>query len=250
MFRIFLAVLIPYALVLSALLWRKAPVRVGSKPISRGWGNRLRVLVIGATGGTGRQLVQQALDQGHQVTAFVRDPSKLKIAHENLRIARGDVLDYASVELAMRGQSAVLCALGHKRFFYPNKIQSHGMLHILRAMKACDVPRLICETALGIGNSVGRLGLPHTFFILPLILPFYMWDKLRQENLIIASDRDWVIVRAGVLTNGEARGSYRHGPKVGSYLWPVKIARADVADFMLKQLTDDAYVGAAPGLGY
>lgn len=250
MFRIFLAVLIPYALVLSVLLWRKAPARVGGKAVSRGWGNRLRVLVIGATGGTGRQLVQQALDQGHQVTAFVRDPSKLKIAHSNLRIARGDVLDYASVESAMRGQSAVLCALGHKRFFYPNKIQSNGMLHILRAMKACDVPRLICETALGIGNSVGRLGLPHTFFILPLILPFYMWDKLRQEDLIIASDRDWVIVRPGVLTNGEARGSYRHGPKVGSYLWPVKISRADVADFMLKQLTEDAYIGAAPGLGY
>jgi uncharacterized protein YbjT (DUF2867 family) len=250
MFRIFLAILIPYALVLSVLLWRKGPVRRGNKPVSRGWGNRLRVLIIGATGGTGRQLVQQALDQGHQVTAFVRDPSKLKITHANLRIATGDVLDYASVESAMRGQSAVLCALGHKRFFYPNKIQSNGMLHILRAMKACDVPRLICETALGIGNSVGRLGLPHTFFILPLILPFYMWDKLRQEDLIIASDRDWVIVRPGVLTNGEARGSYRHGPKVGSYLWPVRVSRADVADFMLKQLTDDAYVGAAPGLGY
>jgi uncharacterized protein YbjT (DUF2867 family) len=250
MLRIFLLILIPYALVLSVLLWRKAPVRTTGKPVSRGWGNRLRVLVIGATGGTGRRLVQQALDQGHQVTAFVRDPSKFKIAHANLRIARGDVLDYASVESAMRGQSAVLCALGHKRFFYPNKIQSNGMRHILRAMKACDVPRLICETALGIGNSVGRLGLPHTFFILPLILPFYMWDKLRQEQLIIASDRDWVIVRPGVLTNGEARGSYRHGPKVGSYLWPVRISRADVADFMLRQLTDDAYVGMAPGLGY
>jgi len=250
MFRIFLAILIPYALVLSVLLWRKVPVRRGNKPVSRGWGNRLRVLVIGATGATGRQLVQQALEQGHQVTAFVRDPSKLQIAHANLQIATGDVLDYASVESAMRGQSAVLSALGHKRFFYPNKIQSDGMRNILQAMKACDVPRLVCETALGIGNSVGRLGLPHTFFILPLLLVFYMWDKLRQEQLIIASDRDWVIVRPGVLTNGEARGSYRHGPEVGSYLWPVKISRADVADFMLKQLTDDAYVGAAPGLGY
>ena len=222
MFRIFLLILIPYALVLSFLLWRKAPVRSGGKPVSRGWGNRMRVLVIGATGGTGRQLVQQALEQGHQVTAFVRNPAKLKIVHPNLRIARGDVLDYESVEAAMRGQSAVLSALGHKRFFYPNKIQSDGMRNILRAMKTCDVPRLICETALGIGNSVGRLGLPHTFFILPLILPFYMWDKLRQEDLIIASDRDWVIVRPGVLTNGEARGNYRHGPKVGSYLWPVQ----------------------------
>ncbi len=250
MLRIFLLVLIPYALLLSFLLWRRAPVRREGKPVSRGWGNRLRVVVIGATGGTGRQLVQQALDQGHQVTAFVRDPSKLQIEHENLRVVKGDVLDYASVESAMLGQSAVLCALGHKRFFYPNKIQSNGMGNILRAMKACDVPRLICETALGIGNSVGRLGLPHTFFILPLILPFYMWDKLRQEELIIASDRDWVIVRPGVLTKGEARGACRHGPCIGSYLWPVKISRADVADFMLRQLTDDTYVGAAPGVGW
>jgi len=250
MLRIFLLILIPYALVLSFLLWRRAPVRRDGKPVSRGWGNRLRVLVVGATGGTGRQLVRQALDQGHQVTAFVRDPSKLQIEHENLRVVKGDVLDYASVESAMQGQSAVLSALGHKRFFYPNKIQSNGMRNILRAMKTCNVPRLICETALGIGNSVGRLGLPHTFFFLPLVLPFYMWDKLRQEELITASDRDWVIVRPGILTNGEARGSYRHGPKVGNYLWPVKISRADVADFMLKQLTDDTYIGAAPGLGW
>jgi nucleoside-diphosphate-sugar epimerase len=249
MLRVFLLVLIPYALVLSVLLWRQAPVRRNGKPVSRGWGNRLRVLVIGATGGTGRQLVKRALDQGHQVTAFVRDPSKLQIEHANLRVVKGDVLDYASVELAMRGQSAVLCALGHKRFFYPNKIQSDGMRNILRAMKACDVPRLICETALGIGNGVGRLGLPHTFFVLPLILPFYMWDKLRQEGLIAASDRDWVIVRPGVLKNGDARGCYRHGFKVGNYFWPVSVTRADVADFMLKQLTDDTYVGSAPGVG-
>ena len=248
MLRIFLLVLIPYALVLSVLLWRRTPARRTGKPVSRGWGNRARVLVIGATGGTGRQLVQQALDQGHQVAAFARRPSKLQIEHANLQIVKGDVLNYASVEAAMRGQSAVLCALGHKRFFYPNKIQSDGMRNILRAMKTCDVPRLICETALGIGNGVGRLGLPHTFFILPLILPFYMWDKLRQENLIVASDQDWIIVRPGMLTNGDARGNYRHGPQVGNYFWPGSVARADVANFMLKQLTDDAYVGVAPGI--
>jgi nucleoside-diphosphate-sugar epimerase len=247
MLRIFLLILIPYALVLAVLLWRRAPVRREGKTAAREAGKPLRVLVIGATGGTGRQLVQQALALGHQVTAFVRDPARLQIEHSKLRVAKGDVLDYPSVESAMRGQNAVLSALGHKRFFYPNRIQSDGMRNILRAMNACDVPRLICETALGIGSSVGRLGLPHTFFILPLILPFYMWDKLRQEELIIASDRDWVIVRPGVLTNGPARGSYRHGPGAGSYLWPVGISRADVADFMLKQLAADSYLGTAPG---
>ena len=249
MFRIFLLILIPYALLLSALLWRKAPVRRESKRPLRASGGPLRVLVIGATGGTGRELVQQALAQGHQVTAFVRDAAKLQIEHANLRVAKGDVLDYATVEAAMRGQDVVLSALGHKRFMYPNRIQSDGMRNILRAMKSCDVPRLICETALGIGNSVGRLGLPHTFLFLPLILQFYMWDKLRQEELIMASDRDWVIARPGVLTNGPARGSYRHGVDVGSYLWPVLIARADVAAFMLQQVRDDAYLGLAPGLG-
>lgn len=248
MFRIFLCILIPYALVLSALLWRKAPIRRERKHALHASGDPMRLLVIGATGGTGRELVQQALAQGHQITAFVRDPARLQIEHANLRVAKGDVLDYATVESAMRGQDAVLSALGHRRFFYPNRIQSEGMRNVLQAMQSREVPRLICETALGIGSSVGRLGLPHTFFIMPLILGFYMWDKLRQEELIIASDRDWVIVRPGVLTSGQARGVYRHGPTVGSYFWPVRIPRADVADFMLKQLKDDSYLGMAPGL--
>ena len=249
MFRIFLAVWIPYALILSALLWRKAPVRRQRKFALPASDRPTRVLVIGATGGTGRELVQQALAQGHQVTAFVRNPEKLQIEHANLSIAKGDVLDYATVEAAMRGQDAVLSALGHTRFLGPTRIQSDGMRNILRAMSACDVPRLICETAIGLGNSAGRMGLPGTLFMLPLILPFYFWDKLRQEELIMASDRDWVIARPGILLNGPARGDYRHGPDVGGYLWPVAIRRADVADFMLKQLADDRYLGMAPGLG-
>ena len=208
----------------------------------------MRVLVIGATGGTGRELVQQALAGGHHVTAFVRNPAKLQIEHANLRVAQGDVLDYATVESAMRGQDAVLSALGHRRFFYPAKIQSEGMRNILEAMKTCDVPRLFCETALGIGSSVGRLGLPYVYLVVPLILPFYFWDKVRQEDLIMASDRDWIIVRPGLLTNRPARGTYRHGPDAGNYLWPALVSRADVADFMLKQLKDDTYLGLAPGI--
>src|SRR5437588_7680546 len=127
MFRIFLAVLIPYALILSALLWRRAPVRRKRRFERPGSEGPLRLLVIGATGGTGREIVQQALRQGHQVTAFVRNPAKLQIEHVNLQVAKGDVLDYAMVESAMRGQEAMLSALGHKRFLYPNKIQSEGM---------------------------------------------------------------------------------------------------------------------------
>lgn len=205
---------------------------------------------MGATGGTGRELVAQALERGYTVTAFVRTPAKLSIQHPQLKMKQGDVLDYASVEAAVRDQDAVVSALGHRRIFYPNRIQSDGMGNILRAMKTHGVPRLICETALGIGDSAGRLGLLSTLFVVPAILPFYFWDKARQEQLIAASDREWVIARPGVLTSKPKRGSYQHGPNVGSYLWGAKISRADVADFMLNQLTSDTYLHAAPGLSW
>ena len=246
--KLILFVLIPYAILLSILLARKAPQRKTNKPISRGWGNRLRILIIGATGGTGRELVRQALEQGHQVTAFVRKPQTMKIEHPNLRVKKGNVLDYASIEEAMRDQSAVLCALGHKRFFYPSRVLSKGTANILRAMKTCNVPRLVCESSLGLGNSVGRLGLLYTFLVVPLLLPFIFYDKVRQEQLIEESETDWAIVRPGVLTNAPARGKYRYGRNVGNYLWTNRIARGDVADFMLKQLTDDDYIGSAVGV--
>ena len=116
-------------------------------------------------------------------------------------------------------------------------------------MEAHGVPRLVCETALGIGNSAGRMGLYFTLFVIPVILPFYFWDKTRQERLIAASQVEWVIVRPDVLTNGAKRGSTRQGPQIGSFLWTVRISRADVADFMLNQLASDGYLRSAPGLG-
>jgi uncharacterized protein YbjT (DUF2867 family) len=247
--KLILFVLIPYAILLSILLARKAPQRKTTKPISRGWGNRLRILVIGATGGTGRELVRQALEQGHQVTTLVRKPKKMKLEHPNLRVVTGNVHDYDSIESAMRGQSAVLCALGTKRF-YPNRVASNGTANILRAMKSCGVPRLVCESSLGVGNSVGRLGLLFTFLVVPLLLPFIFYDKVRQEKLIEESETDWVIVRPAVLTNAPARGKYRHGRNVGNYLWTNRIARADVADFMLTQLTDDDYIGSAVNVAW
>ena len=132
--KIFLVCWIVYAIALSWALYRPAPRPRNASLLSRRLKHPLALLVVGATGGTGRELVRQALTQGHTVTAFVRNPKRLQIEHENLRIARGDVMDYASVEAAMRGQDAVLCALGHKRFFYPTRILSEGTRHILRAM--------------------------------------------------------------------------------------------------------------------
>lgn len=208
----------------------------------------MHLLVIGATGGTGRQLVVQALERGHHVTALARRPSKIEARHERLVVLQGDVMDYCSLEASMRGQEAVLCALGHKRWFYPTRILSEGTRNLVQAMETHGVRRLVCETSLGLGESTGRMGLYYTLFVIPFILPFYFWDKRRQEEVIRASSQEWVIVRPGALTNGSKRGVYRHGGNAGHWLWTVRISRADVADFMLDQLTHDAYLRAAPGV--
>ncbi len=239
-----------YALALSAGLARAGHrshvIPSGGAPRNR----PARILIIGATGGTGRQLVAQALERGYAVTALVREPSKLQVNHPQLTVIQGDVLDSASVEAAMRGQDAVVSALGHKRLFYPPRILSEGTRNLLRAMETHGVPRLVCETSLGIGDSAGRMGLYYTLFTIPVILPFYFWDKTRQERMIAQSNVEWVIVRPGVLTNAGKRGRYRHGRHVGSFLWTVRISRADVADFMLNQLASDTYMRAAPGVAW
>ncbi len=243
-----------YALALSAALsvkgLRSAPGSVTDASRSPEPQHALNVLVIGATGGTGRQLVMQALERGHHVTALVRNPAALGIQHERLHVMRGNVLDVTGLDEAVRGQDAVLSALGHKRFFGPTRILSDGTRNLLRAMETYGVRRLVCETALGIGDSAGRMGLYYTFFVILVILPFYFWDKTRQERLIAASHVHWIIVRPAALSNGPRRGRYRQGRRIGSFLWTARISRGDVADFMLNQLTDDTYLRAAPGLAW
>ena len=237
-----------YALLLSAALaragHRSAAAPSGDAPRRR----PERVLIVGATGGTGRQLVARALERGHAVTALVRDASRLRIDHPRLTVVRGDVLDPVSVESAMRGQEAVLSALGHRRYFHPTRILSEGTRNLLRAMETHGIRRFVCETSLGIGDSAGRMGLYYTFFVIPVILPFYFWDKTRQERIIASSKADWVIVRPGALTNGDRRGRVRHGRDAGSFLRTVRISRADVADFMLDQLASDAHLREATGV--
>lgn len=237
-----------YAVLLSVLLARAGH---RAQPSAASGGEAAapeRLLIVGATGGTGRQLVVQALERGYRVTALARRPADLELEHPRLSVVRGDVLDAASLAAATEGQDAVLCALGHRRFLYPTRILSRGTANLLEAMATHGVRRLVVETALGIGSSAGRMGLYYTLFTIPVVLPWYFADKARQEQVVAASDADWVIVRPGVLTHGQRRGGCRHGLAVGSYLWTVRISRADVAAFMLDQLTSNAYLRTAPGV--
>ncbi len=205
----------------------------------------MNILIIGATGGTGRALIEQSLALGHAVTALVRKP-KLKLTHERLSVIQGDVLDPNAVNAAVRGKDAVLSALGHKKWFIKTTILSEGTRNIIRAMEHHGVRRFVCETSLGIGDTKGRMGLYYTLFVEPVILYFYFRDKERQEDLIKKSMLDWVIVRPGRLTDGKKRGIYRHSLDWRSWILTPSISRSDVAEFMLRQLTDDTYLRKTP----
>ena len=210
----------------------------------------MKLLIIGGTGGTGRELINQALDSGHQVTALIRNPNKLKIVHPNLKVIQGNVLDIDKVQEVVEGQEAVLSALGHKRFFIKTTILSEGIRNIIAAMEKHGVKRLICITSLGINDSRFKLGLYYTLFVIPVIVFFYFRDKKKQEKLIKSSKLNWTIVRPGQLTYGKKRGVYKHGPNTGNYILTKMISRADVAHFMISQLTDERYLHQTPGVTY
>jgi putative NADH-flavin reductase len=207
----------------------------------------MKVAVFGATGTIGRQLIEQALEQGHTVTAFVRDPAKLDIKSPYLKVVRGDVLDPASVEKAVQGQDAVLCSIGAGR---KGTVRSEGTRNIVRAMEKAGVRRLICQSSLGVGDSRGNLNFLWKYVMFGVLLRDAFKDHVLQENFVKQSRLDWTIVRPAAFTDGERTGNYHHGfPGTRNGL-QLKISRADVADFMLKQLGDSTYLRKTPGLSY
>jgi putative NADH-flavin reductase len=200
----------------------------------------MKLLIFGSTGSIGRQLVEQALEQGHTVTAFARDPAKLDIQHTHLKVVQGDVMDFTSVKQAVQGQDAVLCVLGSggKR---TGTIRSAGTQHIIQAMEQAGIRRLICQTTLGAGDSWGNLNFFWKYIMFGAFLREVFADHERQESEVKQSRLDWTIVRPGAFVDGNRTGNYRHGFPGNDKTTKLKISRADVADFLLKQLADDSY---------
>jgi putative NADH-flavin reductase len=208
----------------------------------------MHIAIFGATGLTGRCLVEQALDQGYDVTAFARNPASVTTRHVRLSILRGDVFDPASVREAVANQEAVLCTIGgHDRLRvalsgHPRapELCTIGTRNILDAMKTCGVSRLICLSAWGIGDSKGRVPVIFRNVIFPLLMKEEYEDKGSQEQLIEQSNLDWTIIRPARLTNGPHTGRYRVNSSL-EFSLRSSISRADVADNMLKQLTDATF---------
>ena len=205
----------------------------------------MKIAVFGATGGTGQQVVQQALAAGHSVSALVRDPSRLEVQDERLTVVEGDVLDRAKVDETVSGADAVIVSLGNTSN-NPDYIVSRGTEVIVDSMTAAGKPmRLIVVSSLGVGES--RDQVPFAFkMLMNTVLKKAMDDKERQEALVKASGFDWIIVRPGGLTNGPATGSYKAGVDVK--LTAGQVSRADVAAFVLLQLDDDTYLHQAPAI--
>jgi len=207
----------------------------------------MKLLIFGSTGSIGRQLVAQALEQGHWVTAFARTPTKLEIKHTNLTTVQGDALDSVAVEKVMEGQDAVLCSLGAGA---KGTIRSEGTRHIVRAMEKTGVRRLICQSTLGVGDSRDNLNFLWKHIMFGLLLRRAYADHVSQEDCVRQSRLDWTIVRPAAFTDGNRTGEYRHGFSGMDKTLKLKISRADVADFMLTQLTNQRYLLKTPGLSY
>lgn len=209
----------------------------------------MKLLVIGASRGIGLDVVQQALEAGHEVTAVARNPSTFPVSHEKLKVIKGDILDKGSIEGDVNGQDAVCLTIGIKATRKPVSVFSKGTKIVVEAMKNSSCKRLICVTGIGTGDSKGHGGFLYDKIFKPLFLKTIYEDKDRQEAIVRESGLDWVIVRPGFLTNGPRTGKYRaltelKGVKAG------KISRADVADFILREAAEMKYQGQTPLLTY
>jgi putative NADH-flavin reductase len=203
--------------------------------------SRPGVLLLGATGATGRRLLERALAREYRVTALVRDPRRLALEHANLRIVVGDATDPSAVREAVAGSEAAVSALGTRS---PSSLvrcdlMTASMGVLVPAMEEAGAKRLILLSALGVGASANRS--PRALrFAFRTLLRRVGADKARAEDRVRASELDWTIVYPPSLTDDEPSGELRAGEAPPLRGIP-KISRADLADFMLAQLVDASY---------
>ena len=193
----------------------------------------MKLLILGATGPTGRELVMQALGAGHSVAALARDPAKVT---EKIEIIQGDATDAATIANAVRGRDAVLSALGVGKTFKSRDLMTQAAASLVKA----DIKRLLFVSAAGVGESFNEMPPFGKLFFRTLLRSIYA-DKAKADDAIRASKVEWTIVRPVMLTNGPRTGSYRVAEHLPLHGMP-KISRADVADFMLRELVERKWI--------
>ena len=209
----------------------------------------MNILVFGATGPTGQQVLRQALGQGHAVTAFVRDPATLPTNEKRLRVVNGDTTrDTGKVADAVSGQDAVISALGRRSTFKSDHLIERSMQVIVPAMERAGVRHLILVSAFGVGESRRDAPLiPRMMY--RVLLGDIFADKKAAEDHVRRSNLDWTFVYPVLLTNGPMTGTYRAGERLELHGLP-KISRADVAHFILAEVGKRAFVHKVAVISY
>jgi len=207
----------------------------------------MKILVIGATGGTGREIVKQALRAGHEVTAIVREQPQSEEMLNGAKLVVGDARDKEALRRALAGQDAVADSLGSSMSgpFKEVHLFSESTKALIEAMQAENVRRLICITGIGAGDSQGHGGFLYDHFVQPVLLRGVYEDKNRQEELIQASGLDWIIVRPAMLSDGEPAGGTLAITDLSDFHGG-SIRRADVAAFVVEQMTSNEWLHKHP----
>lgn len=201
----------------------------------------MKLLILGATGNTGRHILTQALERGRQVTILARDRTKAGIQHERLRVVEGDVRNHEALTRAMDGQDAVISAIGRGKSFASENLIGQSVPGILMTMKAQGIKRLMFMSAMGVGESSRHAPIMPKLFFRTLLRGIYA-DKLAGDQLIRNSTLDWTIVQPVLLNDGPLTKNYRVGEHLPLAGMP-KISRADTAHFILDRLNDPATFG-------
>ncbi len=210
----------------------------------------MKVIGFGSTGTIGKHLVKQSLEDGYEVTAFCRDIEKLnQVKHPNLIIVEGDVFNIKDVINAVKEQDVVIVSLGSGKS-RKSIVRSEGTKNIISAMKINGVSRLICQSTLGTGKSNNNLNFFWKYIMFGWFLKQVFLDHELQEKYVRDSDLNWTIVKPAAFTDGVWTGKYLHGFSTNDKSIKLKISRADVADFILKQITNQSYLLKTPGLSY
>ncbi len=205
----------------------------------------MHILLIGATGGTGQEILPRLLAAGHTVTALVRRPEAITTTHEHLVVMPGGVRDPDLVDRAVHGQDAVMCAFG-PRALGKDDIQEVLMRNLVAAMTKHGVKRLVNLSAWGAQDTQKPISLMQVM-LQGVLLRNIFADKKRGEKVLFASDLDYVNVCPGRLLNKPARG----GVKASAEGTGIKhsMTRADLAQWMVDQLTSDTWVRKSPIIG-
>ena len=211
----------------------------------------MKIGLLGATGGTGREVLKQALERGHEVIVLARRPDAVGVEHPGLSVRRADATDASSVSDGLRGAELVISSLGLSRgqLFERTTFYSDSGRVLLDAMKANGISRLLAITSGGVEHDDPSFAFFYKWVLKPILLSRAYADMERLEALVRDSDRDWTLVRPTALTDTPATGRYRVSPRF-SPTGGTQISRADLAAFLLDTAEQGGWIRGTPTVAY